>query len=101
MGLSSTSCDPHSCYWKSEGMLLLVIIEELQSDLFYLDSVLLLSHKGFGIHHFLSHTFERVTTNKHSSVLCRLIGRVMDFTDFSKTEPNTDSPLVQRANWFA
>lgn len=44
---------------------------------------------------FLAHTFVRVTTNKHSSVLCKLIGRVMDFTDSSRTEPNTGTLLCR------
>lgn len=58
--------------------------------------VLVSRQRGFGI--FFSTPLESVTTNKHSSVLHRLIGRVMDFTDASRTEPNTRSPLVQRTN---
>lgn len=42
----------------------------------------------------VAYSFEKVSTNKHSRVLHRLIGRVMDFTDSSRSEPNTQSPPV-------
>lgn len=90
MAAFGSSMYPFSCdYWR-------IAVRSFFSGL----CVLLLAPKGYRIHYFFTHTFKRVTTNKHSSVLCRLIGKVMDFTDSSRTEPNTSTPFVQRVNWL-
>lgn len=98
--LSSTNCNPHGCFWKQHVSFCLWLLKNCGQIIFSGLCVLLLAHKGYRIHYFFAHTFKRVTTNTHSSVLCRLIGKVMDFTDSSRTEPNTSAPFVQRANWL-